>query len=300
MTEKNDIISVIIPNYNNAEFVEQCVESVLAQTYPKVEAVVVDDASEDGSREIIDKLAGKSDRVKAVFNARNLKVSATRNAGFEAASGYFLTTLDSDDVYFNPKKNDNELELFYKKLDSDGEEILPFSRVALLNKNGKFLRYRENEQDLREGDIFEEVITWDCPIPRDFIFTRKQLAAAGDYDPSLRLYEDWDIKTRLAKRFKFFYTGESGVGYRILRRGLSSMKSAEQIECIRIAFEKNKVLIPPEKFAEIENGLERNLEVIKKELAKFDRKSLGYFARNAIENFPGLYGFLNKSGRAKK
>lgn len=300
MTEKNEIVSVIIPNYNNAEFVEECVESVLAQTYPKIEAVVVDDFSTDGSREIIEKLVRKSDRVKAVFNARNLKVSATRNAGFEAASGYFLTTLDSDDVYFNPKKTDNELELFYKKLDSEGEETLPYSRVALLNKKGKFLRYRENEQDLREGDIFEDVITWNCPIPRDFIFTRAQSVVAGNYDPSLRLYEDWDIKTRFAKRFKFFYTGERGVGYRILRRGLSSMKSDEQIECIRIAFEKNKDLIPTERLSIIEKRLERNLTEIKKELEKFDRKSLGYFARNAIENFPSLYGLLNKSGRAKK
>lgn len=87
-------MSIVIDNYNYARFLPQCIESALAQTYPSTEVVVVDDASTDGSQEIIRKF----DRVVPVLRERNGGQGAAFNAGFAACSGDIVFFLDSDDL----------------------------------------------------------------------------------------------------------------------------------------------------------------------------------------------------------
>ena len=90
-------ISIIIPVYNASESLDRCVCSVLEQTYPSFEVVLVDDGSTDGSSAICDRYASEDTRV-VVIHKTNGGVSSARNAGIEAASGEFLMFLDADDV----------------------------------------------------------------------------------------------------------------------------------------------------------------------------------------------------------
>lgn len=91
------MISVIIPVYNAKLYIEECVESILAQTYSDFEILLLDDGSIDNSFEICDKLAEKDCRVKAFREDINQGVSATRNHGIKIAQGDFLTFIDADD-----------------------------------------------------------------------------------------------------------------------------------------------------------------------------------------------------------
>jgi glycosyltransferase involved in cell wall biosynthesis len=88
-------VSVVIPCYNAAPFVAETLESVLAQTHPDVEIVVVDDGSSDGSWEVV---APYADRILALRLERNRGGSHARNRGAELATGSFLMFLDADDV----------------------------------------------------------------------------------------------------------------------------------------------------------------------------------------------------------
>lgn len=90
-------ISIIIPVYNASESLDRCVCSVLEQTYPSFEVVLVDDGSTDGSSAICDRYASEDARV-VVIHKTNGGVSSARNAGIDAASGEFLMFLDADDV----------------------------------------------------------------------------------------------------------------------------------------------------------------------------------------------------------
>jgi len=93
---RNASISIIIPAYNVAGYIEICLESVLAQTYTDFEVIVVDDGSTDATGDIADSYARSDSRVKTIHQP-NGGVSAARNAGIEAASGEFFLFFDGDD-----------------------------------------------------------------------------------------------------------------------------------------------------------------------------------------------------------
>ena len=89
-------LSVIIPVYNAEKFINNCVDSILNQTFSDLEVVLVDDGSPDLSGAICDGYAEKDKRVK-VIHQKNAGVSAARNAGLDLASGKYVTFVDSDD-----------------------------------------------------------------------------------------------------------------------------------------------------------------------------------------------------------
>lgn len=93
----NELISVIIPVYNVKAYLENCINSVINQTYKKIEIIIVDDGSTDGSSQLCDQLAKKDSRIK-VFHKKNGGLSDARNYGIDKAIGNFITFIDSDDV----------------------------------------------------------------------------------------------------------------------------------------------------------------------------------------------------------
>ena len=88
--------SIIVPVYNSESFIKVCLDSILEQTYPDFELLLIDDGSTDRSGEICDKYAGKDSRIR-VFHEKNEGVSASRNKGLEMASGRYVNFVDSDD-----------------------------------------------------------------------------------------------------------------------------------------------------------------------------------------------------------
>lgn len=90
------MISVIIPVYNVAEYISQCLKSILTQTYMELEIILIDDGSTDASGEICDEYARKDSRIK-VIHQKNKGAAAAKNAGLQAATGEYLSFVDSDD-----------------------------------------------------------------------------------------------------------------------------------------------------------------------------------------------------------
>ena len=93
----NELISVIIPVYNNEAFLEDCLQSLREQTYPHFEAIVIDDGSLDNTWELCEKLQKRDDRIH-IFRQKHQGVSITRNRGMEFASGNYFVFLDADDM----------------------------------------------------------------------------------------------------------------------------------------------------------------------------------------------------------
>jgi glycosyltransferase involved in cell wall biosynthesis/SAM-dependent methyltransferase len=101
-TPVSGMVSVVIPCYNVAEYVEECVESVLAQDYENIEVILVDDASTDGTRDILARYAIQNTQVHLVEHAYNLVQGPARNSGVKAMRGEYLLFLDSDDYLVSP------------------------------------------------------------------------------------------------------------------------------------------------------------------------------------------------------
>lgn len=91
-----DLVSVIVPVYNTEKWLRQCVDSILAQTYPAIEVILVDDGSTDGSDALCDAYARTDARV-VVVHQPNGGLSAARNTGLDRAGGVFFQFVDSDD-----------------------------------------------------------------------------------------------------------------------------------------------------------------------------------------------------------
>ena len=90
-------LSIVIPVYNTAVYLKECLDSIINQTYSNIEIICVDDCSPDNSAEIIKEYAAKDNRIKYIKHSENKKQGAARNTGIDAASGKYITFIDSDD-----------------------------------------------------------------------------------------------------------------------------------------------------------------------------------------------------------
>jgi glycosyltransferase involved in cell wall biosynthesis len=239
---QNSLISIIVPNYNNELYLEECIESILNQTYKNIEIVIIDDYSSDKSKDIIKLYQEKYNFVTVIFNETNQGVTKNRDVAISKAKGYYITTLDSDDYYMDKQKIEKEIAILEKYKKNDQFNIISFSNIVLVNKEGKRL-FPNAKNNIKEGNIFKNIFARDCMIPRDFIFTKEQYLDAGGFDINIPIYEDWDLKLRLAKNNQFFYSGLDGIGYRRHGAGLSSAEHSKHIKWLKYIYNKNKTLI---------------------------------------------------------
>ena len=96
MSDKNPLISVIIPIYNVEQFLSDCLDTILWQTYSNLEIILVDDGSQDNSGQICDDFASKDNRIK-VIHKKNGGVSSARNTGIDISTGEYIAFIDPDD-----------------------------------------------------------------------------------------------------------------------------------------------------------------------------------------------------------
>ena len=111
----NPKISVILPVYNMARYLKECLDSVCCQSLSDIELICVDDGSTDDSVEILRRYALKDDRIKVV-EQQNATASVARNKGLSMAKGEFVSFLDSDDMYYG----ENALSTLYELAKKEG------------------------------------------------------------------------------------------------------------------------------------------------------------------------------------
>jgi glycosyltransferase involved in cell wall biosynthesis len=109
MIMKNNLVSIVTPNYNCVQFIRQTIESVLAQTYTNWEMLIIDDCSTDGSYEIALDYAKKDSRIKVYRMTKNNGAALCRNKAIELSQGDYLAFLDSDDIWI-PEKLEKQLQ----------------------------------------------------------------------------------------------------------------------------------------------------------------------------------------------
>lgn len=100
---ETELISVIVPVYNVERYVKKCIESILAQSYQRIEVIIVDDESSDNSASICEKSEKSDARIKLIRN-EHVGLSGARNVGLDNAKGQYIIFVDSDD-YINQKIN---------------------------------------------------------------------------------------------------------------------------------------------------------------------------------------------------
>lgn len=232
--ESTPLISVIIPNYNNGKYLLSCIRSINNQTYNNIEIIIIDDCSTDGSLAIISDLADQYDNIKYFINDVNRGVSFTRNFGVRQASGPYITTLDPDDEYY-PNKIEAELAI----IKQHGDNVIAYSGYSLCDSQLKFVKRMISSSNAVSGDVYLGMLYRAIPFSRDMLMSRQVFINSGGYNSNLSLYEDWDLKLRLAKSHHYYYSGVDGVKYRQNCGGLSSVDFSRHMDGMSKVFLSN-------------------------------------------------------------
>ncbi len=117
--KRNPLISVIIPVYNVEEYLEECLNSVINQTYKNLEVILVNDNSPDKSGEIINRYLRLDDRIKAINKQVNEGLNCARKDGIKSSSGDYIVFLDSDDLL-----HDQTIEIYVRTLLESGADVV--------------------------------------------------------------------------------------------------------------------------------------------------------------------------------
>lgn len=177
-------ISVIVPCYDQAQYLDECLHSVWDQTFKNWECIIVNDGSPDNTEEIAQKWIAKDSRFKYLYKS-NGGLSSARNTGIESAVGEWILPLDSDD-----KISHSYLEMASKEFDK-GYTLIYCEASFFGDKMGKWEIPKFNfEQFLVHNQIF-------CSS----FFKKENWSTVGGYDVNMKSgYEDWEFFIRLLSR----------------------------------------------------------------------------------------------------
>ncbi len=140
-------ISIVLPVYNAEKTIDRCIYSIISQSYKQFELIIINDASDDNSLEIINKYLNKDNRIVLINNNKNYGVSKSRNLGIKEATGEFITFIDSDDYY-----ESNAIEKMYKLMVENDVDAVRFSFNIL--KEDKKIEKKYNKK--YDGNILKD------------------------------------------------------------------------------------------------------------------------------------------------
>jgi glycosyltransferase involved in cell wall biosynthesis len=233
-----------MPTYNGARFLRPAIESTLNQTFPGFELIVINDASTDGTPQLLGEF--KDDRLRVISNERNLGIAASTNKGLALARGDYVALQDHDDISLRHR--------FQRQVDF----LNTHPNIALVGSAAILI----DETGVAYGDYFEPAddieIKWEmlfrCPIRHTSVMARRTIMSAiGGYshDPLLKVASDYDLLSRIAMQ----HGVENLVDRLVMWRrhpGATSVKHEQaQLESCKVISRRNvaRVLSPDGNFA---------------------------------------------------
>jgi glycosyltransferase involved in cell wall biosynthesis len=211
------MVSIVIPCYNSGDWIADCIQSALDQTWGDTEIIVIDDGSTDQSREVI---ASFGDRVLFEFGP-NLGGAAARNRGLALSEGEWVQFLDADDLLM-PDCIERKLAMAAK---SSGEvvpcckiEYLPYESGHEENPGPAYWSFEEHDLDT--------ILAFGAPQTSAPLHRRHHLVAVGGFRESLRQAQDFDLHLRLVVQHGLLFRSNGEVGVRIRPHHGSVSRSA--------------------------------------------------------------------------
>lgn len=210
--KSNPLVSVIIPNFNHAQYLGDAIRSVLDQSYANVEVIVVDDGSTDQSRAVA---AQFGDRILYLYQT-NRGLSAARNTGIQAARGEYIGLLDADDLY-----EPHFVSTMLVALQSDPTAAGVFCGYQFVDQQNRPLPQVEARQVPNE-QLYETLLDGNFFVPESILVHRSCYISAGHFDETLRACEDWDMWLRISRQYKIIGTNLVLTRHRVLAGSMSS------------------------------------------------------------------------------
>lgn len=201
-------ISVVMAAYNAEKYLKEAMDSILSQTFGDFELIVIDDASADGSGQILRGYAAKDSRVVVLVNEQNLGLTKSLNKGLSVAKGEYIARMDADDISV-PDRFEKQVAF----LDSHPD----YSFVSCI---GRYIDEDGKEEQLRlfpetNEEIYAMMPKVDAVMHPGVMFRREDIRKIGDYCEDFRVVQDYDLWFRgMAAGYKFYNIQEPLVLFR--------------------------------------------------------------------------------------
>jgi len=200
-------ITAIVPTFNSERYIRDTVESVLTQTYPVHEVIVVDDGSTDGTEQALARYAGRIRYIRQT----NAGPPVARNTGLARATGDWIALLDSDDLWVRTKterqmdylENHPACGLVYT-------DMKTFDDTGIIEESVKVSR----NLTMPSGRIFPQMFAETLFQTSAVLIRKSCLDTVGGFDETLRMGDDYDLFLRIARNFELGYVDEPLVLYR--------------------------------------------------------------------------------------
>lgn len=210
-------VSIVVPAWNAAAFIEETLAAVAAQTFRDFELVVVDDGSSDKTKETVDAWLAETGIAGRCIKQENKKIAGARNTGIRAASAELISFLDHDDLWF-PNKLAQVMAEFDSHPDADlvchQENVVKNGELVGVTRNGPWVA------DMYEQLLFEG----NALSPSATTVKKSKLIEAGLFreEPEFNTVEDYDLWMRLAKICRMRFLDEILGEYLLVERGASN------------------------------------------------------------------------------
>lgn len=230
-------ISVLMPVYNGEKYLQDAIESVLNQSLPDFEFIIINDGSKDKSEEIISKYKEKDARIVYIKNEQNLGIQRTLNKGLSFAKADHIARMDSDDIWCDKNKLQKQLDF----LEKNPDHALIGTAMETMDENGNKLQtitYKQNDTEIREAILFSSQFAHPSVM-----ISAKALNEIGFYSEKKqhKNVEDYELWLRIGTRYKFANLPDVCLRYRIHPQSVSMQNQFKhRLDWIRLTTEYSK------------------------------------------------------------
>ncbi len=200
-------VSAIITTHNRITLLPRAIKSVLEQTYPCIELIVVDDASTDGTRDYC-----QSQPLKYIYIPKEQSRGGNyaRNLGVRSATGKYVAFLDDDD-YWLPTKIEKQVAL----IESNDCELVHCGKRKEIVKGDNVIYVDTLSDPLHYGNMKKKILLTICTTTTNILALRQSIIDVGMFDEKLRFWQEYELTIRLAQRKPFYFVNEPLSVYRI-------------------------------------------------------------------------------------
>lgn len=211
----NPLVTIILPAYNGAKWIEKAIKSALNQSFSDFEFIIINDCSIDNTEEIVFKFKQQDNRIKYIKNEHNMGIQRTRNIALSFANGEYIAEIDQDDEWIDKDKLMKQV----KFLNDNKDYVLVGTGTIVVDESGvEIARYLMPETDL---DIRNKILRANCFIHSSVLYRLKSVKEIGGYTIE-KMSEDHDLWLRLGRVGKFMNLQEYSIKYLFSAGGYNS------------------------------------------------------------------------------
>lgn len=277
-SEEFPLVTIVTPTYNQAEYLAETIESILAQTYPNIEYIVINDGSTDHTENVLNLYR---ERVTCITQ-ENMGQSATLNKGWAIAKGKFIGYLSSDDILYP----DAIKSLVFAIKKSNCVCVFPDSN--LIDVNGKTIKKNVS----KKFDLEDLIVNQECYIGPGALFKKEAFIKYGGWDTSLKLAPDREFWIRISQDGNFCFLQKVLAGYRLHPESISYSEVSENVssEYLRVLDNYFNTFVVPVSIKERKNEAyaKAKLIVVRNFLRSFKIRKAFNVYREAIIIWPKI------------